>query len=61
MTNKRWQLLANDVARMTIVALIRHHVAMTWPDVKCWMENLIEVSTGFLLIIYVSSVIQNKT
>jgi hypothetical protein len=39
------------VARMTSVALIRHHVAMTWPDVKCWMENLTEVSTGFLLII----------
>jgi hypothetical protein len=36
---------------MISVALIRHHVAMTWPDVKCWMENLTEVSTEFLLII----------
>ncbi len=43
--------MANDVARMTSVALIRHHVAMTWPDVKCWMENLTEVSIGFLFII----------
>jgi hypothetical protein len=43
--------VAYDVARRTCVALIRHHVAMTWLDVKFWMENLTEVPTGFLPII----------
>jgi hypothetical protein len=40
--------------------LIRHHVAMTWPDVKFWMESLTKVPTGFLPIIQVSLMIQNK-
>jgi hypothetical protein len=41
--------------------LIRHHVAMTWPDVEFWMENLTEVLIEFLPIIQVLPMIQNKT
>jgi len=53
--------VANDMARRTSVALIRHHLVMTWPDVKFWIENLTKVPTGFLPIIQVPPMIQNKT
>jgi hypothetical protein len=60
MTYRDGSYVANDAAKRTSVVLIKHHVAMTWSDVKFWMENLTKVPTGFLSIIQVPPMIQNK-
>jgi hypothetical protein len=33
--------------------LIRHHMAMMWPNVKFWMKNLTDVPNEFLYLIQV--------
>jgi hypothetical protein len=49
------------VARRTGVALIKHHVAMTWPNVNFRTENLTEILNGFLPQTQVPPMIQIKT